>query len=132
MAPARTRLARKQNADLLVVPKGIPGGSSPSFADTASRSHSQPKMEDNFFAGPKFCAYNLYVHKWDDEYRCWLQSRSKTFMRSSCKVSLAVRINTWLSRPLALSLLRMLRPSMPGSIRSRIITSSSLPPSSVA
>ncbi len=45
MAPARTRLARKQNAGLLV--------GSPSFADTASRSRSQPKMEDNLFTSPK-------------------------------------------------------------------------------
>jgi hypothetical protein len=44
LAPARTRLARKQNAGLLV--------GSPSFADTASRSRSQPKMEDNLFTGP--------------------------------------------------------------------------------
>ena len=44
MAPARTRLARKQNAGLLV--------GSPSFADTASRSRSQPKMEDNLFTSP--------------------------------------------------------------------------------
>jgi hypothetical protein len=42
LAPARTRLARKQNAGLLV--------GSPSFADTASRS--QPKMEDNLFTSP--------------------------------------------------------------------------------
>jgi hypothetical protein len=41
---ARTRLARKQNAGLLV--------GSPSFADTASRSRSQPKMEDNLFTSP--------------------------------------------------------------------------------
>jgi hypothetical protein len=40
-----TRLARKQNAGLLV--------GSPSFADTASRSRSQPKMEDNLFTSPK-------------------------------------------------------------------------------
>ncbi len=45
MAPARTRLARKQNAGLLV--------GSPSFADTASRSRSHPKMEDNLFSSPK-------------------------------------------------------------------------------
>jgi len=45
LAPARTRLARKQNAGLLV--------GSPSFADTASRSRSQPKMEDNLFTSPK-------------------------------------------------------------------------------
>ncbi len=38
-------LARKQNAGLLV--------GSPSFADTASRSRSQPKMEDNLFTSPK-------------------------------------------------------------------------------
>ena len=44
MAPARTGLARKQNAGLLV--------GSPSFADTASRSRSQPKMEDNLFTSP--------------------------------------------------------------------------------
>ncbi len=44
MAPARTRLARKQNAGLLV--------GSPSFADTAGRSRSQPKMEDNLFTSP--------------------------------------------------------------------------------
>ncbi len=44
LAPARTRLARKQNAGLLV--------GSPSFADTASRSRSQPKMEDNLFTSP--------------------------------------------------------------------------------
>jgi len=37
-------LARKQNAGLLV--------GSPSFADTASRSRSQPKMEDNLFTSP--------------------------------------------------------------------------------
>ncbi len=45
LAPARTRLARKQNAGLLV--------GSPSFTDTASRSRSQPKMEDNLFTSPK-------------------------------------------------------------------------------
>ena len=45
LAPARTRLARKQNAGLLV--------GSPSFADTASRSRSQLKMEDNLFTSPK-------------------------------------------------------------------------------
>ncbi len=44
LAPARTRLAGKQNAGLLV--------GSPSFADTASRSRSQPKMEDNLFTSP--------------------------------------------------------------------------------
>jgi len=44
LVPARTRLARKQNAGLLV--------GSPSFADTASRSRSQPKMEDNLFTSP--------------------------------------------------------------------------------
>ncbi len=44
LAPARTRLVRKQNAGLLV--------GSPSFADTASRSRSQPKMEDNLFTSP--------------------------------------------------------------------------------
>jgi hypothetical protein len=44
LAPARTRLARKQNAGLLV--------GSPSFADTASRSRSQTKMEDNLFTSP--------------------------------------------------------------------------------
>jgi hypothetical protein len=44
LAPARTRLARKQNAGLLV--------GSPSFDDTASRSRSQPKMEDNLFTSP--------------------------------------------------------------------------------
>jgi len=44
LAPARTRLARKQNAGLLL--------GSPSFADTASRSRSQPKMEDNLFTSP--------------------------------------------------------------------------------
>jgi len=41
LAPARTRPARKQNAGLLV--------GSPSFAEAASRSRSQPKMEDNLF-----------------------------------------------------------------------------------
>jgi hypothetical protein len=45
LAPARTRLARKQNAGLLV--------GSPSFADTAGLSRSQPKMEDNLFTSPK-------------------------------------------------------------------------------
>jgi len=44
LASARTRLTRKQNAGLLV--------GSPSFADTASRSRSQPKMEDNLFTSP--------------------------------------------------------------------------------
>jgi hypothetical protein len=44
LAPARTRLARKQNAGLLV--------GRPSFADTASRSRSQLKMEDNLFTRP--------------------------------------------------------------------------------
>jgi hypothetical protein len=51
LAPARTRLARKQNAGLLV--------GSPSFADTASRSRSQPKMEDNLFTSPKLIEINL-------------------------------------------------------------------------
>ena len=41
LAPARTRLARKQNAGLLF--------GSPSFADTASRSRRRPKMGDNLF-----------------------------------------------------------------------------------
>ncbi len=45
MAPARTRLVRKQNAGLLV--------GNPSFAEAASRSRSQPKMEDNLFTSSK-------------------------------------------------------------------------------
>ncbi len=44
MAPARTNLARKQNPGLLL--------GSPSFADTAGHSRSQPKMEDNLFTSP--------------------------------------------------------------------------------
>ncbi len=58
MAPARTRLARKQNAGLwfdrltiLSEVEGLVG--SQSFADTASRSRSQTKMEDNLFTSPK-------------------------------------------------------------------------------
>jgi len=53
LAPARTRLARKQNAGLLARKQnaGLLVGS-PSFADTASRSRSQPKMEDNLFTSP--------------------------------------------------------------------------------
>jgi len=70
LAPARTRLARKQNAGLwfdrltiLSEVEGLVG--SPSFAEAASRSRrrakaalatarrSQPKMEDNLFTSPK-------------------------------------------------------------------------------
>ncbi len=56
LAPARTRLARKQNAGLLVGspsfadPVRGPKGKGSNGADTASRS--QPKMEDNLFTSP--------------------------------------------------------------------------------
>ncbi len=58
LAPARTRLARKQNAGLLVGspsfadPVRGPKGKGSNGADTAGRSRSQPKMEDNLFTSP--------------------------------------------------------------------------------